>query len=264
MIADIKNPRILISNDDGFDACGIKILEDVARTISDDIWVVAPKDQKSGASQSISMLKGGVKIYQEDERHFVVDGTPADCMVAAFYHIFKDQKKPDLVLSGVNKGANLGNDVLYSGTVGAASEAAWNNVPAIAFSQRRDHKNKDKDYWNISEHFLPKVLDKLFKLSWPFSDVIINVNFPKCEIEEVNGIKVVKLGKHVREKGVVSASKEDNDIVLKITGGFEDINHSKDTDIGSSTDNMITITPVATNRTHWCFLDDLEKIVFEL
>ncbi len=132
-MVDLKNARILISNDDGIDAPGIKILKRLARTLSDDVWVVAPTMEQSGAGHSLT-LRHPLRIRQRDERHFSVDGTPTDCVLLALQQIMRDSP-PDIVLSGINRGGNLGEDVTYSGTVAAAMEATLLHVPAIAFSQ---------------------------------------------------------------------------------------------------------------------------------
>ena len=125
--------RILLSNDDGFDAMGIQILAGIARRLSDDIWIAAPMDNKSGASRAIT-LRRDIMVKTRGPQQFAVGGTPSDCVILGLEQLM--DKKPDLVLSGINAGMNVADDVLYSGTIAAAMEATLQNVPAIALSQR--------------------------------------------------------------------------------------------------------------------------------
>ena len=118
---DLTDARILISNDDGIDAPGIKLLEQLAREFSDDVWVIAPSMEQSGAGHSLT-LRRPLRIHERDERHFAVDGTPTDCILLGLQQVMRDIP-PDIVLSGINRGSNLGEDVTYSGTVAAAMEA---------------------------------------------------------------------------------------------------------------------------------------------
>ncbi len=125
--------RILLTNDDGVNATGLKLLERIARKFSDDIWIVAPTEEQSGAGHSLT-LTIPVRFRKLGERRFCVTGTPTDSVMMAISHIMKDHQ-PDLILSGVNRGANLGEDVTYSGTVSAAMEGALAGIPSIALSQ---------------------------------------------------------------------------------------------------------------------------------
>jgi len=125
--------RILLTNDDGVNATGLKVLEKIARLFSDDIWVVAPTEEQSGTGHSLTLTEP-VRLRQLGERRFCVTGTPTDSVMMAIAHVMKDHP-PDLVLSGVNRGANLGEDVTYSGTVSAAMEGALAGIPSIALSQ---------------------------------------------------------------------------------------------------------------------------------
>lgn len=135
--------RILITNDDGIDAPGLKVLEDIARQFSDDVWVFAPDDNCSGYGRSLTLGKD-LNVTHHDHQRMTCDGTPTDCMILAINHFMKDHK-PDLVLSGVNLGMNIADDITCSGTIGAAWEAAVHNVPAIAMSQKYDRSRMDLD-----------------------------------------------------------------------------------------------------------------------
>src|SRR5690606_33150073 len=125
--------RILLTNDDGIHAPGFQVLEEIARQLSDDLWVVAPLEEQSGAGHSLS-LSHPVRMQQFGERRFGVRGTPTDCVMMALGRIIEGPK-PDLILSGVNRGANLAEDVTYSGTVSAAMEGTLAGIPSVALSQ---------------------------------------------------------------------------------------------------------------------------------
>ena len=125
--------RILVTNDDGIHAPGLKVCEEIARALSDDVWVVAPETDNSGVSHSLS-LNDPLRLREIGERHFAVKGTPTDCVIMAVRHIMADSR-PDLVLSGVNRGPNVAEDVTYSGTVAGAMEGAVLGIPSIALSQ---------------------------------------------------------------------------------------------------------------------------------
>ena len=127
---NLANARILISNDDSIHSAGIKALERIARELTDDVWVCAPETEQSGASHSLTIHRP-LRVREYDNRHYSVDGTPTDCVMLAMNNLLGD-RRPDLVLSGINHGANLGDDVTYSGTVAAAMEAALLGVRAIA------------------------------------------------------------------------------------------------------------------------------------
>jgi 5'-nucleotidase len=132
-IPPLRGARVLITNDDGIDAPGLKVLESIAMALGMDAWVVAPETEKSGAGHSLS-LHNPLRWRQISEKRFAVDGTPTDCVLLALNKFMKDEP-PILVLSGVNRGANMGDDVTYSGTIAAAMEGTLLGVPAIALSQ---------------------------------------------------------------------------------------------------------------------------------
>ncbi|MFN6979065.1 MAG: 5'/3'-nucleotidase SurE, partial [Gemmobacter sp.] len=164
--------RILIVNDDGIHAEGIKLLERIARRYSEDVWVVAPDEEKSGASHSISMHVP-VRARRIDDRHFAVKGTPTDCALLAIHEILP--APPTILLSGVNRGANLAEDVTYSGTAAAAMEGALLGVPSVALSQV--FAAKGPVHWATAEAFAAPVLDVLLATEWQ-PHAFVNVNFP--------------------------------------------------------------------------------------
>jgi len=190
-VADPSGLRILLSNDDGIDAPGIEVLERIARTLSDDVWVVAPESEQSAASHSLT-IRRPLRIREVRPRHFSVDGTPTDAVLLGVNHILAGERKPDLVLSGINRGANLGEDVTYSGTVAAAMEATILGVPAIALSQFVTPPAPPR--WDTAEQWAGKVIRQVLAAGWR-RNVLINVNFPDVAADAVSGLAVSRQGK---------------------------------------------------------------------
>ena len=155
--------RILISNDDGIDAPGIVLLEKVARELSKDVWVVAPEQEQSGASHSLTTRRP-LRLNELAPRRYAVDGTPTDCVLLAIKHLLRDHP-PNLVLSGINGGSNVGEDLTYSGTVAAAMEATLLEIPAMALSQ--DYRDGEEPPWQTGEAYGPEVIRRLLHLPRP-------------------------------------------------------------------------------------------------
>src|SRR5436190_20167138 len=180
--------RILITNDDGVNARGLRLLESVVRQFTDDIWIVAPSEEQSGAGHSLTLTQP-VRVRRHDNRRFSVTGTPTDAVMMALAHIMKDSP-PDLILSGINRGANLAEDVTYSGTVSAAMEGALAGVRSIALSQVYAREGMgDLVPFAAAEAWAERVLRPL--MNAPFTPgTLVNVNFPAMAPEAVNGIRV--------------------------------------------------------------------------
>lgn len=166
--------RILITNDDGINAPGLAILERIARNLAEEVWVVAPEHDRSGAGQSIS-IHDPLRVYENGEKRYAVSGTPADCVLYSMAKWFGDNP-PDLVLSGVNCGANISDSVQYSGTVGAVLSAEHMGIPAIALSQA--FLSREGVDWSPVSVFGEQVIRKLWQ---PGENRAWNVNFPACE-----------------------------------------------------------------------------------
>lgn len=197
---DLARARILICNDDGIEAPGIKLLTRVAKSLSRDVWVVAPEQEQSGASHSLTLHRP-LRVRKLGPRRFAVDGTPTDCVLLAVNTVLED-KRPDLVLSGVNAGANMGEDVTYSGTIAAAMEASLLGLKAIALSQSIGDEGPAR--WATSAALAPKVIRRLAALPWP-RDSFFNVNFPNLAPEKVKGIIAAaqggrKIGDHLLQR----------------------------------------------------------------
>jgi 5'-nucleotidase len=187
--------RILITNDDGVHAPGLVACEKIARAMSDDVWIVAPETDQSGVSHSLS-LNDPLRLREVGERHFAVKGTPTDCVIMGVRHIMP--QRPDLVISGVNRGRNVAEDVLYSGTVAGAKEATVLGIPSFALSQAYAYSTKHLPNWQTGIAHGPALIQKIFKQGLP-KDVMVNINFPDCLPEEVEGVAVSTQGKRDAE-----------------------------------------------------------------
>ena len=187
---DLSHARILISNDDGIDAPGIRVLEEIAGTLSDDVWVVAPESEQSAVAHSLT-IRRPLRLRQVSERHYSVDGTPTDSVLLGVRQLLRD-KKPDLVLSGINRGSNLGDDVTYSGTVAAAMEGTLLGIPSIALSQHIVGDGPIK--WDTARHWAPDIIRRAVAAGWT-ANVLLNVNFPDLPADQVSGVAITSQGK---------------------------------------------------------------------
>lgn len=238
--------RILVSNDDGIHAPGLKILEKIAKSLSKDVWVVAPEYEQSGASHSLTLTLP-LRLRKINARKYAVRGTPTDCVMMAMHEIFKD-KRPDLLLSGINRGANLGEDVTYSGTVAVAMEGSLLGVPSIALSQCFQHGHPVK--WGTAEHHAPKVIKKLLKAGWS-KDTLINVNFPDVVAESVTGIEVVPQGKRDLTDLLLDSRVDARGVPYYWIGYRKQKNKAKrHTDLGATENGAISVTPLQLDLTH--------------
>jgi len=184
--------RILLTNDDGIAAEGLACLERIAAALSDDVWVVAPELEQSGASRAITFTDP-VRVRKLGPRRFAVSGTPTDCVVLAITNLIEGQR-PDLVLSGVNRGANMGEDISMSGTVAGALEGMVLGIPSMALSQQADYTRVEHvARFETAEAHAPGVVQRLLELGWP-KGVVINLNFPDRPPEEVAAVEVTRQG----------------------------------------------------------------------
>ncbi len=254
---DPTGKRILVTNDDGVDAGGIEVLEGIARQFTDDVWVVAPKTEQSGTGHSLTIHRP-LRLEQLAERRFCVDGTPTDCVMIAVGHLLFDNP-PDLVLSGVNNGENIAEDVTYSGTVSAAMEATLLGIPAIAFSMQR-HKVEPRMPWDTASHFAPDIVRTLTSVEWS-EDLLMSVNFPHLSVEEVKGVKVVPHGRRKQGDDLVERKDPRGRSYFWIGAlshrAMEDI--ATGTDIEALDQGWITVTPIHMDMTHYPTLEALKS-----
>ncbi|MFW5679460.1 MAG: 5'/3'-nucleotidase SurE [Pseudomonadota bacterium] len=236
--------RILVTNDDGVYAPGLEVLERVARELADDVWTVAPEVNHSGAGHSLT-IKRPLRVNELSEKRYAVDGTPTDCVLLALQSIVP--RPVDLVLSGVNRGGNLGEDLTYSGTVAAAMEATLLDVPAIAMSQcfRNGHPVK----WATAERHAPDVIRRLVRAGWS-KGVLINVNFPDRVASAVQGMQVARQGRSKLGDHLIERIDPRGEPYIWIGGLKYEEGDDTGTDRAAVRAGAIAVTPVHLDMTH--------------
>ena len=253
--ADLSKHRILIVNDDGIDGVGIKLLEELARSITDDVWVVAPDEEKSGFSHSISMTIP-IRVRKLDDRHYAVKGTPTDCALLAIYE-FMGGQKPTALLSGVNRGANLAEDITYSGTAAAAMEGAMLGVRSIALSQV--FTIGGEAHWATARRYAPNILRRLLACDWEPGS-FVNVNFPDCPPEAVTGERVTTQGRRLPGSfRPVRRVDERNFPYYWIKLAYEVGDLEEGTDLMAIAERAISITPMQLDLTSNTFRHYLDR-----
>lgn len=254
--------HILITNDDGYEAVGLKALIDALSPLAK-ITVVAPATEKSACGHSLTLTKPLRLLNVDDDFYKVDDGTPTDCVFISLNTLFKDGNKPDLVVSGINIGANMGEDITYSGTASAAMEAVLQGVPAIAISQVcKDKCHEIKNGWDfaLAKKSIQQVVKKIFAKEFPLDErKFLNINIPPINVDECKGIKISKVGyreygndthRHVNPRGEEYywiglhplVWKQSNDLMCD----FESIKA-----------NYVSISPIHLDMTSH---DDIEKL----
>jgi len=248
--------RILLTNDDGIHAPGFAVLEKIAAELSDDVWVCAPSEEQSGAGHSLT-LHQPIRLQEHGERRFAVTGTPTDSVNFALRKLLADQR-PDLVLSGVNAGENLGDDITYSGTASAAMEAALAGIPAIALSQAFRNSGH---LFASTEGWAARTLAPLLTLARDHAlarRTLVNVNFPALPAEEVKGIRVVRQGFHDYGRGSLVEGTDPRGKPY-YWFGLQSFEHTLDhgTDLEAVADGYVSVTPLQLDLTHYPAIDQL-------
>ena len=252
--------RILLTNDDGIHAPGLAILEGIARELSDDIWIVAPHEEQSGAGHSLTLSRP-VRVRRHDDRRFSVSGTPTDAVMMALGVIMGDAK-PDLILSGVNRGANLAEDVTYSGTVAAAMEGCLAGYRSIALSQVYAREGMgDAVPFAAATAWGPRVLRALIDTPVP-PRTLVNVNFPALAPAEVRGVRVAKQGFHDYGRSQIVRGTDPRGYPY-YWFGLAPVEQTPDhaTDLEAIGDGYVTVTPLHLDLTHYPSLATLEHAV---
>ncbi len=252
---DLDTARILVTNDDGIHAPGLKVLERIARSLSRDVWVVAPEIEQSAASHALT-LRRPLRTRKHGRRRFSVDGTPTDCVLVAYRNLLREGP-PDLVLSGINHGANLGEDVTYSGTVAAAMEAAILEVRAVAFSQMRP-TDKRID-WRTAERFVPEILRTLVSIPWA-RDMLINVNFPPLAPDQVAGVRPCRQGRREEGTTLIEGADPGGRPYLWVGNFLSDVSLGHGTDLAAVMEGAIAVTPLHMDLTHKSTLKKLSGV----
>lgn len=253
---DARLERILITNDDGIDAPGLAVLEAVARELADEVWVVAPDHDQSGISTAIS-IHHPLRVTKRGERRFSVSGTPADCVAMALQQLL--DKPPQLLLSGINKGANLGVETLFSGTVGAAMTGLLMGVPSIALSQYFTRRSSVR--WETARALASGVIRQLLGKGWEQS-ACLNINFPDVPADEAGPIQITRQGAG-RMDGVEAIERTDFREAKYYWLSITRHQHPEalDTETRVVTQGGISVTPLEFDRTAIALREHLRTAV---
>ncbi len=245
--------RILLTNDDGIHAPGLKSLEKIARELSDDIWIVAPETDQSGASHSLT-LNDPLRVRKISDRHFAVKGTPTDCVIMGVRHII-DGAQPDIVLSGVNRGQNIADDVTYSGTIAGAFEGSLLGIPSMALSQAWGFSKEATTPWHIAEEFGAGVVRRLLEKGFP-AKTVLNINFPDCPRDAMRGVQFTRQGK--RDQNLLEVDERvDGRGKPYFWFGFNRSrsNPREGTDLWAVYNGFISVTPLSLDLTDFGVLE---------
>ena len=253
-VPDLSRARVLISNDDGIDAPGIKALERVMKRIAGEVWVIAPETEQSAAGHSLT-LRSPLRIHKKSKHKFSVTGTPTDSVMLAVHEVMKDCP-PDLVLSGINRGGNLGEDVTYSGTVAAAMEGTLLGIASVAFSLVTP--DEAKAHWKTAEVYVEQVMKKLAGVSFP-RGVLLNVNIPDCLSEQVTGIETTRQGRRKIGCEVLQGFDPKGTPYYWIGAQRDEDKTLKGTDLEAVSRGAVSITPLSLDLTHRSMMKTLKE-----
>jgi 5'-nucleotidase len=244
--------HLLCTNDDGILAYGLDALAKAAATLGE-VTVVAPDREQSATSHSLT-LHHPVRPVQRGERRFQVDGTPTDCVMLAIEALMP--VRPDFVLSGVNHGHNMGEDVMYSGTVAAATEGVMLGIPAMAISFAGGDVQADPDLLGDQVDVLANLLKHLTGLSQIPRDTLLNINMPPLKGKEIKGVRLTRLGRRVYSDSLMRMKDPRGRDIYWIGGGSASWSGAEDSDFRAVRDGYISVTPLTLDLTHLKMLDD--------
>ncbi|MGD9828167.1 MAG: 5'/3'-nucleotidase SurE [Hyphomicrobiaceae bacterium] len=249
--------RILVTNDDGIDAPGLHALRQIAAGLSDDVWVVAPETNHSGAGHSLS-LHEPLRLRQLDARSYAVRGTPTDSVIMGVRHILRE-KRPDLILSGVNRGANMAEDVTYSGTIAACFEGTLIGIRSIAMSLSFGFEtSRDTPRWETPIAHGAGVVRKLLAVEWP-ANVLMNVNFPDRLPDQVAGIRVTSQGRRDQDLLAIDERQDTwGNPYYWLGYSRRRSNPGPGTDLEAVYSGHISVTPLYLNLTYKPMQDTLQ------
>jgi 5'-nucleotidase len=239
--------RILLTNDDGIHAEGLAVLEGIARQFTDDVWIVAPETDQSGLAHSLT-LSEPLRLRQAGPNRYALRGTPTDCVIMGVREVM--DSPPDLILSGVNVGSNVADDVTYSGTVAGAIEGTLLGIPSMALSQAYVPNSGRRISWQNTETFGPKIIQDLLKGALR-PGLLLNINFPYCATEEVEGVAVTRQGK--LDHGLVIDERADGRgfPYYWLRFGERTGNFAEGTDIHALRNNRVSVTPLKLDLTDY-------------
>ena len=238
--------RILVTNDDGIHADGLSVCEAIARSLSDDVWTVAPESDQSGVAHSLS-LNDPLRLRDVGPQRFAVLGTPTDCVIMALKHILPSP--PDLIISGVNRGQNVAEDVTYSGTVAAAMEGTILGIPSIALSQAYGPGGRENIHWDCARQHAPDLVRKVLDIGIE-PGTLININFPNCAPQDVAGTRVTTQGQRDANFLRIEA-RADGRMIPYYWIGFQRGQYAlgHGTDLEALSEKHISLTPLRLNLT---------------
>jgi 5'-nucleotidase len=252
--------RILITNDDGIHAAGLAVLERIARTFTEDVLVVAPENDQSGVAHSLS-INDPLRLRKISERRYAVKGTPTDCVIMGIRRIL-DGAPPDLVLSGVNLGQNVAEDVIYSGTVAGAMEGASLGIRSIAFSQAYGTETgREGAYWTCAEAHAPRLVAAILGLGLD-PRIVVNVNFPACPPDAVKGVAATTQGSRDAQMIRIDARADGRGLPY-FWIGFERSYKvpGAGTDLEALERNLVSVTPLRLDLTDAASLSRLAQVL---
>jgi 5'-nucleotidase len=257
--SDLRHARILISNDDGIHSEGIAMLEQAMREFSDDVWVVAPLSEQSGAGHSLT-LHQPLRVAQHALTRFSVSGTPTDCVLLAAKEILPKDKPIDLIVSGINHGDNMAEHVTYSGTIAATMEGTLLGIPSIAFSRCMQGKYQPHP-WETSLVAVRSVISQLRGLQWD-SRTLLSVNIPDCTPDEVRGIRVVRQGSRDTVDAVEHRTDPRGRSYYWIGGtDYTNATFAVETDCDAVAQHYIALTPISLDLTHYPMLNQVASYI---
>ncbi len=254
--------RILVTNDDGIHAPGLAVLEQIARELSDDVWVVAPSDEQSGAGHSLTLTQP-IRVQQFGDKRYAVRFTPTDSVMIALGLLMKDHK-PDLILSGVNRGPNMAEDVTYSGTVSAAMEGTLANIRSMALSQSTEERAVGEEAFEVARAWGPRVIAPL--LAMPFAPgVLVNINFPRGPLERVRGVKITEQGFRDYGEIAIETRTDMRGFQYHWFGlGRESASPAHETDLKAMREGYVSVTPLHLDLTHYPTIAGLRTALADL
>jgi 5'-nucleotidase len=242
---ELARSRILVTNDDGINAPGLDAMIDIASQLSRDVWIVAPEYNQSGAGHSLS-LTHPVRARQLSETKFALEGTPTDCVLFAVKHLLKD-RRPHIVLSGVNRGSNMADDVTYSGTIAGAMEGCLLGIPSIAFSQTYTHPHPVK--WDTATQFGADVARRVLAGGIP-RNVLVNINFPDVAAGAVKGTRVTRQGVRAFGGHIVERTDPRGGTYYWIAYAPGEHDRDEESDITAVRGGYVSVTPLHLDLTH--------------
>lgn len=246
--SDFSHARILVTNDDGIRAAGLHALTDVMRSVSDDVWVVAPETEQSGAGHSLT-LHQPLRVREVEARRYAVSGTPTDCVLLGVQEILPDDKPVSLIVSGINHGDNMAENITYSGTIAATMEGALLGIPSIAFSREIAGEEEPLD-WQTAQEAVRRSVDAFRGLPLD-AHTLLSINIPDCPVGALRDLRLAHQGQRAIHDAVDVRIDPRGRHYYWIGGTSKrDIHAEPESDCHLLSQHHITVTPVSVDMTH--------------